>query len=127
VGAIKILEKPSSIFQPLPLLPKSAVYKKEGKMKFPCEIMVWVVLPGIRAAVAEELIKKGLKAQFSAGCEKGDKKNLLASSCTLISVSSFLSTELPIFAVPPGCAPLKNVDTKVEFEGKSNLLLFLIK
>jgi len=76
VGAIKILEKPSSIFQPLPLLPKSAVYKKEGKMKFPCEIMVWVVLPGIRAAVAEELIKKGLKAQFSAGCEKGDKKKL---------------------------------------------------
>jgi len=29
-------------------------------MKFPCEIIVWEVLPGIRAALAEELIKKGL-------------------------------------------------------------------
>ncbi len=65
-------------------------------MKFPCEIIVWAVLPSIRAAVAEELIKKGLsqneisktlgitqadvsqytskkrgsRLNFSAGCEK---------------------------------------------------------
>ncbi|HIE31023.1 MAG TPA: helix-turn-helix domain-containing protein [Methanosarcinales archaeon] len=29
-------------------------------MKSPCEIVVWDVLPGIRAALAEELIKNGL-------------------------------------------------------------------
>ncbi len=29
-------------------------------MKFPCEIIVWEVLPCIRAALAEELIKRGL-------------------------------------------------------------------
>lgn len=29
-------------------------------MKFPCEIIVWEVLPCIRAALAKELIKKGL-------------------------------------------------------------------
>lgn len=29
-------------------------------MKFPCEIIVWEVLPSIRAAIAEELIKRGL-------------------------------------------------------------------
>jgi len=29
-------------------------------MKSPCEIIVWEVLPGIRAALAEEMIKKGL-------------------------------------------------------------------
>lgn len=29
-------------------------------MKSPCEEIVWDVLPGIRAAIAEELIKRGL-------------------------------------------------------------------
>jgi len=29
-------------------------------MKCPCEIIVWEVLPSIRAALAQELIKKGL-------------------------------------------------------------------
>ncbi len=29
-------------------------------MKSPCEIVVWDVLPSIRAAVAEELVKRGL-------------------------------------------------------------------
>jgi predicted transcriptional regulator len=29
-------------------------------MKFPCEIIVWEVLPCIRAALAKELVKKGL-------------------------------------------------------------------
>lgn len=29
-------------------------------MKFPCEIIVWEVLPCIRSALAKELIKKGL-------------------------------------------------------------------
>jgi predicted transcriptional regulator len=29
-------------------------------MKSPCETVVWDVLPGIRAAVAEELVKRGL-------------------------------------------------------------------
>lgn len=29
-------------------------------MKFPCEIIVWDVLPCIRAALAEEMVKKGL-------------------------------------------------------------------
>ena len=29
-------------------------------MKLPCEIIVWEVLPCIRAALAEELIKRGL-------------------------------------------------------------------
>jgi len=29
-------------------------------MKFPCEIIVWEVLPCIRAALAEELVKRGL-------------------------------------------------------------------
>ncbi len=29
-------------------------------MKFPCELVVWYVLPGIRAELARELIKLGL-------------------------------------------------------------------
>jgi len=29
-------------------------------MKSPCEIIVWDVLPGIRAALAEELVKNGI-------------------------------------------------------------------
>jgi len=29
-------------------------------MKSPCEDVVWNVLPGIRAAIAEELVKKGV-------------------------------------------------------------------
>ena len=29
-------------------------------MKSPCEVVVWDVLPGIRAAIAEQLVKKGL-------------------------------------------------------------------
>ena len=29
-------------------------------MKTPCEVIVWDVLPGIRAALAEELVKNGL-------------------------------------------------------------------
>jgi len=29
-------------------------------MKSPCELVVWDVLPSIRAAVAEELVKRGL-------------------------------------------------------------------
>jgi hypothetical protein len=29
-------------------------------MKSPCEVIVWDVLPGIRAALAEELVKNGL-------------------------------------------------------------------
>jgi len=29
-------------------------------MKTPCEIIVWDVLPGIRAALAEELVKNGI-------------------------------------------------------------------
>ena len=29
-------------------------------MKSPCEKVVWNVLPGIRAAIAEELVKKGV-------------------------------------------------------------------
>ena len=30
------------------------------QMKSPCEQIVWVVLPSIRAAIAEELIKRGI-------------------------------------------------------------------
>jgi hypothetical protein len=30
------------------------------KMKSPCEEVVWEVLPGIRAAIAEELVRKGV-------------------------------------------------------------------
>ena len=29
-------------------------------MKSPCEVIVWDVLPSIRAAIAEELVKRGL-------------------------------------------------------------------
>lgn len=29
-------------------------------MKFPCELIVWKVLPAIRARLAEELVKEGL-------------------------------------------------------------------
>lgn len=29
-------------------------------MKSPCEVIVWDVLPSIRAAIAEELVKKGI-------------------------------------------------------------------
>ncbi|MCW3132915.1 MAG: helix-turn-helix domain-containing protein [Methanophagales archaeon] len=29
-------------------------------MKTPCEVIVWDVLPGIRAALAEELVKNGI-------------------------------------------------------------------
>jgi len=29
-------------------------------MKSPCEIIVWDVLPGIRAAIAEELVRRGI-------------------------------------------------------------------
>jgi predicted transcriptional regulator len=29
-------------------------------MKSPCEVIVWDVLPSIRAAIADELVKKGL-------------------------------------------------------------------
>ncbi|HUI40108.1 MAG TPA: helix-turn-helix domain-containing protein [Methanothrix sp.] len=29
-------------------------------MKFPCEIIVWDVLPSIRAAIAKELVKRGI-------------------------------------------------------------------
>lgn len=30
------------------------------KMKAPCEVIVWDVLPGIRAALAEELVREGV-------------------------------------------------------------------
>ena len=36
-------------------------------MKCPCEIIVWNVLPSIRAALAEELIKKGLSQNEVSG------------------------------------------------------------
>jgi predicted transcriptional regulator len=35
-------------------------------MKLPCQIIVWDVLPAIRAAIAEELIKCGVSQQEAA-------------------------------------------------------------
>jgi len=34
--------------------------KGQNKMKSPCEVIVWDVLPSIRAAIADELVKRGL-------------------------------------------------------------------
>ncbi len=35
-------------------------------MKAPCEVIVWDVLPGIRAALAEELVKEGVSQKAAS-------------------------------------------------------------
>ncbi len=50
-------------------------------MKFPCEIILWYILPGVRSELAKELVKKGLTQR-----EVSDKLGI-----TQASVSYYLT------------------------------------
>ena len=41
-------------------IPETQTTPRSGKGKSPCEMVIWDVLPSIRAAIAEELVKRDL-------------------------------------------------------------------